>query len=116
MYEGEWVDGEATGKGTKRLQNKTIFEGTWENSELKHGKCTYPSGDTYEGEWAEGRPHGKGVKIWNDGRKYEGEFFAGKPIGVGVKFTAEKKKIEGYWIGGKFFEGKPPDGLMEKQY
>ena len=93
-----------------------MFDGTWENSELKYGKCTYPSGDTYEGEWKEGRPDGKGVKTWHDGRKYEGEFFSGKPIGTGTKYTAEGEKIAGYWIAGKFFQGKPAEGLMEKQY
>lgn len=27
----------------------------------------------------------------------------------------EKSRIEGYWAGGKFFEGKPQEGVLEKQ-
>ena len=50
------------------MANKTVFEGIWEQSELKIGKCTYPTGDIYVGEWKEGLPEGKGEKTWFDGR------------------------------------------------
>ena len=44
----------------------------------------------------------------------------GKPVGKGTKtykdnITGEETDKEGYWAGGKFFEGDPPEGVLEQQ-
>ena len=95
------------------MANKTVFEGEWENSQFKKGKCTYPDGSIFDGDWVDGRPEGKGKKTWPDGRAYEGEFFAGKPIGKGTKIDSEGDRTDGYWAGGKFFAGEPPEGVLK---
>ena len=114
-YDGEWVYGEAHGKGSKVLpqDKKTRFNGDWEHNELVKGKCTYSEGEYYEGEWKEGKPWGKGRKTWKNERKYSGEFFDGKPVGMGRKIDKDNKSIHGYWVSGKFFEGEPREGLLE---
>jgi hypothetical protein len=75
--------------------------------------CTYPTGDFHIGAWKDGKPEGKGEKKWHDGREYKGIFYSGKPIGKGIKTKSDGTKIEGYWAGGKFFEGEPPEGVLE---
>ena len=50
-YEGDFVDGHLSGKGTQ----------TWEN------------GDKYEGDFVEGQPSGKGTNTRENDTKYTGE-------------------------------------------
>ena len=114
QYIGDWHHGEATGKGTKTLQNKSIFEGEWKNNQFMFGKCTFPNGEIYEGEWVNGVPQGKGKKSFPNGHIYDGEFFQGKPNGKGTKFEEGITRV-GYWTGGKFFDGEPPEGVLEGQ-
>ncbi len=53
VYEGEWVDDKAHGKGT-----------------YTHGN----GGSKYIGDWLEDEQHGWGVEMWPDGAKYEGQY------------------------------------------
>jgi hypothetical protein len=55
-YEGDFVDGKRTGKGTF----------TWAN------------GNRYEGDFVDGKLHGKGTFVDVDGNRYEGDFVDGK--------------------------------------
>jgi hypothetical protein len=61
-YEGEFLNGHKSGKGTMRFAN----------------------GDTYEGEWLSDRMHGHGL-LDRGGDTYRGEFFEGKRAGQGVQ-------------------------------
>ena len=75
MYEGEWRDGKAAGKG----------------------RFTWPSGATYEGEFAAGKMHGAGTFVGADGDTYRGQWLADKKHGVGEKRYANGDIYEGWW-------------------
>ena len=51
-YEGGWIQGKRSGRGT----------------------CLYANGDKYRGEWESGLRHGYGVCVFKDGTKYRGEW------------------------------------------
>ena len=83
-YEGDWVDGNRTGKGVW-----TWGTGEWE-------------GSRYEGDWVLGKRTGKGVLTWPSGDRYEGDFVNGKRTGKGVKTYASGTVKSGIWEDGEF--------------
>jgi hypothetical protein len=56
-YEGDFVDGKCSGKGT----------------------FTTSSGDRYSGDWINNKREGNGQAIWGDGSRYVGAFVNDKP-------------------------------------
>ena len=68
QYEGDVVDGKATGRGV----------------------IIWPQGDRYEGDCVDGKRHGRGVMTSpNDRYRYEGDFVNGKFHGRGVLTVPE---------------------------
>lgn len=53
MYEGEWLDDKAHGKGV----------------------YLHKDGSSYTGEWFEDMQHGYGIEKWADGSSYEGYLY-----------------------------------------
>ena len=58
VYEGEWKDDKANGKGT----------------------YTHANGARYQGDWRDDKQHGFGIETWPDGAIYEGQYFEGKKM------------------------------------
>lgn len=88
VYEGEFKDGLAHGKGKEIWDNGTVYEGAYVNG-LKEGKgiYTWSSGNTYNGEYKNNLREGKGIFTWKEsGDKYEGEYLKGKRHGKGTYF------------------------------
>ena len=59
-YEGSFQNGKRHGKGIYYYANGNIFDGEFENGEMKYGTFTFLNDDKYEGEFANGKFEGKG--------------------------------------------------------
>ena len=82
-YEGDWVNGNRTGKGVYRWPNGESYEGHYLNNK-RHGKgvYTWPNGARYEGDYVDNKRHGKGVHTFADGARYEGDWVKGEMHGM----------------------------------
>ncbi len=86
VYEGQFKDGKAHGKGKEVWDNGNTYEGNYVN-DLKEGKgiYTWSSGNTYNGEYKNNLREGQGVFTWKEsGDRYEGEYLAGERHGKGT--------------------------------
>ena len=90
-YEGEFYQGEITGKGIYIWSNGEKYEGDFVKG-IKHGKGIYswPDGCEYKGEYNNGIREGKGQYMWEDGRIFKGIFKEGKPDGKGIIYYKGK--------------------------
>lgn len=96
------------GLGTMEYLDGRIYEGQWNNGQWSgKGKATYPNGDTCEGMYKEDQRHGKGLYKWHDGRKYQGEFINDQRCGYGIYTWPDNSKYEGEFQDGfRHGEGK----------
>jgi hypothetical protein len=88
QYEGEWKNGQRTGKGTVTKVDGTEVLGKWENDALKDGKGTikYPNKYVYEGEIKDNLASGDGTLSFKDDytkAEYKGTFVNGLLNGKG---------------------------------
>lgn len=86
IYEGDFKDGERTGKG--------VFY--------------YSNGDRYEGSWLNGLPNGSGIRYFADGSAQGGRWESGKLVEEHNQIRAALKCIEGDCADGY---GVAEDGL-----
>lgn len=122
VYDGEYLDNQACGKGTFYSVNDSIYSGQWlrdrrhglghESSsdgviykgefyeDLKNGRGQIAFSDTseYEGDFFDDHIHGIGKFIWADGREYLGEFNYGKMHGKGTFMWPDGRKYEGEYL------------------
>ncbi|KAF2880053.1 hypothetical protein ILUMI_26122 [Ignelater luminosus] len=125
IYEGEFVYGDATGKGTLEYPELTsysgyfcksflhgkgvlnissstmIYSGNWKAGQ-KHGKgwVLYEPGDWYEGEWYEDKRHGRGFRQYLSGERYQGQWQNGKKHGQGTFIWNNNDLYKGEWLKG----------------
>ena len=85
FYEGDFTNGQITGKGFYVWKNKHTYLGDFLGGKM-HGKGLYKwtDGNEYEGEYINNIKEGEGVFKWKDGRIYKGTFVNGRPHGRGV--------------------------------
>ena len=77
VYEGDWMDGEMSGHGTRIL----------------------PDGSSYTGPLIRNLPNGSdGVCNYGDGSKYIGQWRNGLRNGVGTYTTAKQEEYNGKWV------------------
>ena len=113
-YNGMWFHGKPHGHGTEKF-NGDIYEGDWREGEYSgKGIKKWSNGDMYDGEWCHGTKYGKGIQIYQNGDEYEGEWYDGRKYGKGVltKHTGEKYNEE--WEGGvlKYSKLRPITSLL----
>jgi hypothetical protein len=79
--------------GKANLDDGSIYEGEFYN-EKAHGKGVFifPNGDRVEGEFNNGIVHGWATMIKADGNRYVGEFRSGKFDGEGTYFASNGDK------------------------
>jgi len=101
-YEGDFLDGQRSGKGVQFFANGDRYEGDWRN-DFPNGKGLYIwiNEDRYQGDFVDGKPQGKGIEIWTEGTRYEGDFSNGLPNGKGIKTWVKGARYEGDIINGK---------------
>ena len=101
-YEGEFKNGEITGKGFYIWKNKHTYLGEFFCGKM-HGKGLYkwPDGNVYEGDYIYGVKEGYGKFIWADGRIYKGPFKNGKQHGNG-KLTVNGTTFDAVFENGKY--------------
>jgi len=121
VYEGDFVNGKANGKGKKTwmtynpfnyFNNKEeyTYEGDFvDNNFHGKGKIIFHNGDVYEGDFVDGKYNGKGKKTYHDGSVYKGDWVDDKRTGTGKMTYADGSINEGNWKDDKFIDGKDKD-------
>ena len=101
-YEGDFKNGDITGKGFYIWKNKHTYLGDFLRGKM-HGKGIYksPDGNIYEGEYIYGIKEGYGEFKWNDGRIYKGPFKNGKQHGKG-RLTVNGTTFDAVFERGKY--------------
>ena len=101
-YEGDFKNGDITGKGFYIWKNKHTYLGDFLRGKM-HGKGIYkwPDGNVYEGEYIYGIKEGYGEFKWNDGRIYKGPFKNGKQHGKG-RLTINGTTFDAVFEKGKY--------------
>ena len=101
-YEGDFKNGDITGKGFYIWKNKHTYLGDFLRGKM-HGKGIYkwPDGNVYEGEYIYGIKEGYGEFKWNDGRIYKGPFKNGKQHGKG-RLTVNGTTFDAIFEKGKY--------------
>ena len=84
-YEGEIVNGLASGRGIYSYANGDRYEGEFRN-DVKNGRGTFffHNGDRYDGDFREDMIGGKGRMLYINGNKYVGDFRNGLRYGNGM--------------------------------
>lgn len=84
MYEGEWKNSEANGKGVYYSTDGTLYKGNWENWVMNgRGKEKMTNGVKYIGQYIYGVKTGEGVYIWPKIGRYEGGLVNNELHGLG---------------------------------
>jgi len=93
-YEGTWISGRQTGKGTITSSDGESYEGNFENN-YRNGQGVEITKDKekYVGEFKDDKRHGNGTIILPSGIRFTGSFKGGKKYGVGSAFDVEGKLI-----------------------
>ena len=97
IYEGEWLNDRANGKG-KYTHKGITYEGNWKNDKQEgYGVETWNDGSIYEGYFVNGKKEGKGKYIWPDKSSYEGDFKDNAFNGKGKFIWGNKREYDGDW-------------------
>ena len=108
-YEGDFVDGRRTGKGTYYYANGDRYEGDFVDGKCT-GKGTYYcgekskwAGDRYEGDFVDGMYTGKGTYYFANGKRDEGDFVNGVFNGKGKTYWSNGNlKYQGEYLNDKY--------------
>ena len=101
-YEGEFVEWDFHGQGTKTYVNGDRYEGNWiKGKRSGHGVYTWAGGQRYDGDWVRDKRTGRGVYTWANGSRYEGDFVEGARHGQGIYLSTKGTRYEGAWRDGK---------------
>lgn len=101
IYKGNFVNGVREGFGEYR-QKGSLYEGEFRNGEITgKGKIVFDSGDVYEGEFMNGKFNGKGCYKWKkNGHEYIGDYLNGVFHGKGKYLWSENEWYEGDYVNG----------------
>ena len=72
MYNGDYVNNEKSGFGTKTFAaSGSRYKGYWKKDKMDgEGEFTWSQGDFYKGHYRNGYRDGFGTKVWASGTKY----------------------------------------------
>ncbi|XP_006871840.1 PREDICTED: MORN repeat-containing protein 1 [Chrysochloris asiatica] len=96
-YEGEWKEGKKHGHGKLLFKDGSYYEGDFVDGEItgKGRRHWALSGNTYSGQFVLGEPHGQGVMQYGAGGRYEGAFSHGTREGHGLLVDQEGQVYQG---------------------
>ena len=116
-YKGEWNgEGQRNGTGVLRLNDGTIYMGTFENG-LFHGigVIQFADGSRYEGEFHQGKFNGLGSFTRCDRMKYDGEFKDGRVCGRGMlTFAHGTPRNEGFFEDNRLIRREKCNAILNK--
>ncbi|NNP67727.1 hypothetical protein [Acinetobacter sp. Ac_5812] len=100
-YEGEYLEGNVTGKGIYQYLSGNRYEGNWVNNHPEgKGKYIWSDGGSYDGDWVDGKRTGKGEYKWLNGDRYMGAWVDNERHGKGM-FIDDSSRYEGDWVHDK---------------
>ncbi|KAL4646082.1 MORN repeat-containing protein 1 [Arapaima gigas] len=108
-YEGQWRKGKKHGRGKFIMKDGSFYEGEFVDGEMEGSGSRYwaRTGNSYSGQFHCGEPHGVGVMQYGSGDQYEGQFSYGLREGHGVLIDKLGQKYEGcFHENKKHGEGK----------
>jgi hypothetical protein len=110
FFEGNFLNGVATGFGIFIHYDGTTYKGEWLNDQT-HGKGEeiFPDKSYFKGYFKEGKKNGRGRFAWADGSCYEGDIVDDTLHGMGVYIWADRRTYEGEWVN-NHMQGK---GIMK---
>lgn len=86
-YEGEWVQGQMTGKGKMLFEDGCVYIGEFLNNQFEgQGQYIWNSKKYYQGNWKKGKQNGSGA-YYKDGILTEGIWSSGKLINTNIKLS-----------------------------
>ncbi|WP_068473561.1 MORN repeat-containing protein [Saccharicrinis aurantiacus] len=102
-YLGETKDGKASGYGYAIFDNKSYYEGQWDNNlRSGNGKYFWQNGDFYDGEYSNGMRSGFGTYHFESGERYIGNWKNDLRHGNGVLLDKDGKQLyKGLWKDNK---------------
>ena len=101
IYNGFWKDDKQNGTGIEKLEDIYTYEGDFVNGKKEgKGKYIWSDGSSYEGDFKDNGFNGKGIFIWKNGRTYEGDWEYNKMKGKGIFTWPDGRKYSGYWKNG----------------
>ena len=100
-YEGNWVDGRKSGKGTYTWKNGDKYIGEWKSNKRNgKGDMFYSNGNIFKGNWLANKTRGEGVMVYKNKDRYKGMFKGGLPSGEGKMSYANGDRYVGAWVQG----------------
>jgi hypothetical protein len=108
FYRGPLIDNKPSGKGHFRGNNKTAYDGFFENGKFHgNGKLTNTNGVIYEGEFIEGALNGDGSIKDKFLEIYKvGSFKNNELDGLGIMVEEDGCEYIGIFIKGELYKGK----------
>lgn len=102
-YLGETQAGKASGYGYAIFDNKSYYEGQWDNNlRSGSGKYFWQNGDFYDGEYDKGLRSGFGTYHFESGERYIGHWKDDLRHGNGVLLDKDGKQLyKGMWKDNK---------------
>lgn len=100
-YEGEFLNGEITGKGSRKWADGRVYSGEWLNGEM-HGTGTWQNAsatEIYEGQYDNNKRQGDGI-LTIRGDVYKGKFGNNIYEGMGIYLRERKYVLECNFVKG----------------
>lgn len=98
-YTGDFLEGHYQGKGVLRCRNKYVYEGDFDNN-MKHGYGElneFKMNQNFKGQWYLNKRHGQGSQKYSDGSVYTGDWIRDKRQGHGDLEYSNGNVYDGQW-------------------
>ena len=97
-YVGDFVHGEAHGRGRLSMADGGYYEGDFERDEITgSGERCWSDGKKYVGAFEMGEMHGRGTLVFPDGATYAGGFERNARSGRGALVARDGSRYDGEW-------------------
>ena len=97
-YEGDFVHGEAHGRGRLSMADGGYYEGDFANDEITgSGERLWSDGRKYVGAFDMGEMHGPGTLTFPDGATFTGGFERNARVGRGALVARDGSRYDGEW-------------------
>ena len=98
-YTGDFIEGHYEGKGVLRCRNRFVYEGDFSEN-MKHGYGElneFKINQNFKGQWYFNKRHGQGSQRYSDGSVYTGDWIRDKRQGHGELIYSNGTVYDGQW-------------------